>query len=169
MRLFWKGKRNREYSLLITATCLLSGSPEVESLCIDHSAGSPGEVFAPCRGIMIPDSGKFSLVDWFQNPGNFAIESRIPGLWIRECSSGNPEYRFGLKSGLQYLESGMHGIWNPKYKTVLDSIGRKCQGCPASREWIHQTGTFWNWNWSSETFGRRWCEMTRNVEMISSV
>ena len=125
-----------------------------ETLCIDHSAGSLGEVFAPCRGIRIPDSGKFSLVDWFRNPGYFALNPGSLGFgfrntargirntvsdWNPDCSTWNPEST----------------AWNPKYKTVLDSMGRKCQGCPTSREWIHQTRTFWNWNWSSETFGRR--------------
>ena len=46
--------------------------------------------------------------------------------WNPDCSTWNPEST----------------IWNPKYKTVLDSMGRKCHGCPASREWIHQTRTF---------------------------
>ena len=95
-----------------------------ETLCIDHSAGSPGEVFAPCRGIRIPDSGKFSLVDWFRNPGNFAVESGISGLWIPEYSSGNPEYSFGLESGLQYLESGIHGM-ESKIQDCLGFHGAK--------------------------------------------
>ena len=90
-----------------------------ETLCIDHSAGSPGEVFAPCRGIRIPDSGKL-----IPESRKFCFESGISGLWIPEYSSGNPEYSFGLESGLQYLESGIHGM-ESKIQDCLGFHGAK--------------------------------------------
>ena len=85
------------------------------------------------------DSGIQEICCGIWNPWALDSGIHIKPDWNPDCSTWNPEST----------------IWNPKYKTVLDSMGRKCQGCPASREWIHQTRTFWNWNWSSETFGRR--------------
>ena len=60
--------------------------------------------FAPCKGIRIPESGKFSHV-----------ESRILGLGFRNTAVGirNPS------SAKKYLE---YGYWNPESKTVLDSL-----------------------------------------------
>ena len=79
----------------------------------------------------------------FRTRGNFRLWTDSGIQEILLCNLGfRNTYKAGLESELQYLESGIHGIWNPKYKTVLDSVGRKCQGCPASREWIHQTRTF---------------------------
>ena len=89
-----------------------------ETLCIDHSAGSPGEVFAPCRGIRIPDSGKFLLVDWFRNPGNLLWNLESLGFGFRNT------YKAGLESGLQYLESGIHDM-ESKIQDCLGFHGAK--------------------------------------------
>ena len=75
---------------------------------------------APYKGILIPESGKFLLV-----------ESRILGfLGIRKtaleiqnsANDWNPESKLRWqRSGIQCLESGIHKVWNPEGKTqVLD-------------------------------------------------
>ena len=90
-----------------------------ETLCIDHSAGSPGEVFAPCRGIRIPDSGKFSLVDWFRNPGNllwirnlWALDS---GIQLRESGI---QFRIGIRTAVPGIRNPRHGIQNTRLSWI---------------------------------------------------
>ena len=71
-------------------------------------------------GILFTDNGDLFTIrlarseSGFRNPGNFALK----------YSSGNPEYRFGLESGLQYLESGIHGM-ESKIQDYLGFHGAK--------------------------------------------
>ena len=71
--------------------------------------------FAPCKGIRIPEFGKFFL--W--NPGNFSCGIRNPGFWNPEYRSRNAESPLWLESGIhstdkesriQYLEFRIHGV-----------------------------------------------------------
>ena len=98
-------------------------------------------------GILFTDNGDLFTIrlarseSGFRNPGNFALNPESLGFGFRNTAQGirNTDSDWNPDCSTWNPEST---AWNPKYKTVLDSMGRKCQGCPASREWIHQTRTF---------------------------
>ena len=86
-------------------------------------------VFAPCKGIWIPESRNLLLLEsWIR--GNFAYGIRNSGLWNPEYSSRfrnhtndwNPESKFHW----QRLESSNctpdSTAWNPESQTVLDIL-----------------------------------------------
>ena len=73
-------------------------------------------VLAPCKGIRIPESGKFL---WIWNPGNWVVESEILGFGIPNTTQGirNPTNVAIRNSGstdkestIQYLGFGTHGV-----------------------------------------------------------
>ena len=110
-------------------------------------------------GILFTDNGDLSTIRLARSESGFRTRGNFR-LWtdsgIQEILLLNPEslgFRFrNTAQGIRNTVSDWNPdcstwnpestAWNPKYKTVLDSMGRKCQGCPASREWIHQTRTF---------------------------
>ena len=110
-------------------------------------------------GILFTDNGDLFTIRLARSESGFRTRGNFL-LWtdsgIQEILLLNPEsLGFGFRNKAQGIRNTVSDwnpdcctwnpestAWNPKYKTILDSMGRKCQGCPASREWIHQKGTF---------------------------
>ena len=132
MRLFWKRKRNREFSLLITATCLLSGSPEV------NQDSGLGEIFV-CG--LIPESRKFCF--WIRNL--WALDS---GIQLRESGI---QFRIGIRTAVPGIRNPRHGIQNTRLSWIPWGESVKGVRLPVN-------GFIRKERFETETFGRRLVE-----------
>ena len=80
-----------------------------------HAVSLQRVAIAPCKGLRIPKSGKFLLVETVIKE-NFACRTRNHGLWNSEYSLRNPESH--KKCGIRDAISSDID-WNPESKTVL--------------------------------------------------
>ena len=83
-----------------------------------HAVSLQRVAIAPCKGLRIPKSGKFMLVETVIKE-NFACRIRNHGLWNSEYSLRNPGCNFLWHRLKSSIWNPQFTAWNPESKTVL--------------------------------------------------